>query len=133
MCAAIFEGFAVVTDLQKMQNGETCTPIMDDYIMGCCDCGLQHRMRFRAIKVAKTLENGEFEYTELDPKKYRVELTAWRASENNNVKEALEMAEAMTQREACDCGCPSGSKAKMLKPALYVAGLLEIKRLLGAV
>ena len=71
---------------------------MDDYIMGCCDCGLQHRVKFRAIQVTKKLENGEFEYTELDPKLYRVELTMWRHSDFEPIKWTDGEIEAMEKR-----------------------------------
>lgn len=116
--------------LRKMEAGEACQPIMDDYIMGCCDCGLQHRVKFRAIEVTKQLEGGDFEYTELDPEKYRVEMTQWRHSENSNMQEVRELVEALTQMQPCDCGCPKGEKPVLLKPAVYSAALHEIKRLL---
>lgn len=62
----------------KVDNGEVVTPVMDNYLMKCCDCGLVHRFQFRAIKVRKRHSEGTFGYDELDPKRYRVQLTAWR-------------------------------------------------------
>jgi hypothetical protein len=116
--------------LRKMEAGEVCQPVMDDYIMGCCDCGLQHRVKFRAIEVTNQLGDEEFEYTELDPEKYRVEMTQWRHSENSNMQEVRRLVAALTQMEHCDCGCPKASKPIMQKPVVYFAVLNEIKRLL---
>lgn len=117
-------------ELRKMEAGETCQPIMDDYIMGCCDCGLQHRVKFRAIEVTKQLEDGEFEYNELDPEKYRVEMAQWRHSENSNMQQIRELVEAFTKTEPCNCGCPTASKPVLQKPAVYNAVLQQIKKLL---
>lgn len=60
------------------QDGVPITPVMDDYAMKCCDCGLVHRMQFRAVKVTRRFPDDSFAYEELDPNEFRVELTAWR-------------------------------------------------------
>lgn len=33
-------------------------PVMRNYIMACCDCGLAHRMEFRVIRVEKKYADG---------------------------------------------------------------------------
>lgn len=33
-------------------------PVMANYIMVCCDCGLAHRMKFRVMKVTKVRKDG---------------------------------------------------------------------------
>jgi hypothetical protein len=68
-------------NIGKVQANEEVTPIMDGYLMKCCDCGLVHRMTFRAIKVTSRAENGSFGFDVLDPKEYRVLLTAERAGQ----------------------------------------------------
>jgi hypothetical protein len=65
-------------DFEQVQNREEVTPIMDGYLMECCDCGLVHRMTFRAVKVLDHLPDGTWGYEELDPKEYRVVFTAER-------------------------------------------------------
>jgi len=57
------------------------------YRMACCDCGLVHDIDFRAAKVVKgNPEKEDWEYIELDPKKYRV---IFRAKRNNRSTAAL--------------------------------------------
>lgn len=63
-----------------VQDNEHVHPVMDGYLMKCCDCGLVHEMDFRALRVKKTLPDGDWTYEALDPKKYRVLLRARRAS-----------------------------------------------------
>lgn len=53
-------------------------PVMDGYRMVCCDCGLVHEMKFRALRRGKDLPNGKWAATPLDTTKYRVELKARR-------------------------------------------------------
>lgn len=33
-------------------------PVMRNYLMACCDCGLVHRVSFRIIKITKKLAGG---------------------------------------------------------------------------
>jgi hypothetical protein len=61
-----------------MADHEEVTPKMDGYLMKCCDCGLVHEMKFRAIKVTLWSANGDFAYDVLDPLEYRVEFSAAR-------------------------------------------------------
>jgi hypothetical protein len=35
--------------LYQQKDGEWVEPKMRGYVMGCCDCGLQHRINFRVI------------------------------------------------------------------------------------
>ena len=42
--------------LKPAKDGEWIQPQMRGYLMGCCDCGLVHRLNFR---VAKTVKNGK--------------------------------------------------------------------------
>lgn len=68
-------------EFRQMQAGEECLPVMDDYAMKCCDCGLVHLVKFRAVRVLRTMEDGTFEYEVLDPETYRVELSMQRVDE----------------------------------------------------
>ena len=61
-------------DFPTVHDGETVTPVMDDYRMMCCDCDLVHKFRFRAIRVTEHLPDGTFRYDVLDPTEYRVQL-----------------------------------------------------------
>jgi hypothetical protein len=64
----------------KVQNNEEVAPVMDGYLMKCCDCGLVHRMTFRAVRVTSDAgADGTWGGEELDPGKYRVVLKAERA------------------------------------------------------
>lgn len=63
------------------ENPEEITPVMDNYLMTCCDCGLVHRMRFRAIEVTEHRPDGTFIYEELDPLRYRIQMMVWRHEE----------------------------------------------------
>ena len=62
----------------QVEEGQEVTPAMDDYLMKCCDCGLVHRIKFRAIEVVRHMDGGDFGYEVLDPEKFRVEMTVWR-------------------------------------------------------
>lgn len=35
--------------LVKVKDAEWVQPVMRNYIMGCCDCGLVHRVDFRIV------------------------------------------------------------------------------------
>jgi hypothetical protein len=63
------------------------SPCLGGYRMGCCDCHLVHDMQFKVVKVIKgNPEKEDWEYIELDPKKYRV---IFRAKRNNRSTAAL--------------------------------------------
>lgn len=66
--------YSIRDKFPQVLNDEVVTPIMDDYVMKCCDCGLIHTFRFRAIRVTEHFPDETFSYEELDPKKYRVQL-----------------------------------------------------------
>lgn len=34
---------------KKQKSGEWVQPVMRGYLMGCCDCGLVHRLDFRIV------------------------------------------------------------------------------------
>lgn len=61
---------------QKVEANQRVYPVMDDYRMSCCDCGLVHTMSFRAVRVTKKHKDGSWEYEELDPKSHRIVLWA---------------------------------------------------------
>lgn len=63
------------------------SPHPDGYKLGCCDCQLVHDMEFKAVRIKKgNPEKEDWEYTELDPKKYRV---IFRAKRNKRSTAAL--------------------------------------------
>lgn len=63
---------------ETVLDNQEVTPIMDGYLMKCCDCGRVHRMTFRAVKVTAATGDGTFKGYELDPFEYRVSLKAER-------------------------------------------------------
>lgn len=71
----------------EMEDGWTgnIIPVMNDYRMACCDCGLVHGIKFTAIKVTKTFPDGSFKYIELPKDKYRV---SFKANRNNRATAA---------------------------------------------
>jgi hypothetical protein len=46
-------------------------PVMKNYRMACCDCGLTHDFQFGVAKILSS-KDGAFVYEDLDPVKYRV-------------------------------------------------------------
>lgn len=54
-------------------------PVMEQYMMACCDCGLVHTMQFYAVKVAKHGKGGYWSGTLLPRRGYRVMFRAKRA------------------------------------------------------
>ena len=60
--------------VEKAGDWSVETPDMDNYKMACCDCGLVHDLKFRAIEVVEGDPKGKFGYVDLDPEKYRVEI-----------------------------------------------------------
>ncbi len=63
----------------KVIPGKWVKPVMKGYIMCCCDCGLVHKMNFRAVKIVRSWKDGRQEYFALPSKEYQVELKAWRS------------------------------------------------------
>lgn len=39
----------IIKKLKKVGPGEWQQPVMKNYFMQCCDCGLIHRMNFRVV------------------------------------------------------------------------------------
>ena len=62
---------------ERTKKGEIWTdwirPVMTNYHMSCCDCGLVHTLNFRALKVFKVHKNGIKEGVPLPKNKYEVE------------------------------------------------------------
>lgn len=81
----------------KVQSDEVVLPIMDGYGMKCCDCGLVHSFRFRAVKVVKTFDDGTWAYEELDPVAYRVQLSAQRVDEAPGAQDVVPLPESIEQ------------------------------------
>lgn len=74
-------------DFKKVDAGEVVTPIMDGYLMKCCDCGLVHSFSFRAIRVTQRMPDGTFGYEHLDSDQYRVELVGERITGARKLRE----------------------------------------------
>lgn len=55
-------------------------PIMQSYMMACCDCGLVHEMQFHVLKVGKRWRDGRWNGDLLPRRTYRVMFRARRAS-----------------------------------------------------
>lgn len=69
---------AAVAIPSPAQDNEQITPVMDDYRLACCDCGLVHEMDFRALEVTEEFADGSWTYEALDPAKYRLMFRARR-------------------------------------------------------
>lgn len=54
-------------------------PIMQSYMMSCCDCGLVHEMQFYAVKAVKFGKSGYWSGELLPRRRYRVMFRARRA------------------------------------------------------
>ena len=63
---------------ETVKENEDQLPIMDNYKMSCCDCGLVHNMDFQVVKIMKENEDGSYLFKELPKDKYRVSLKARR-------------------------------------------------------
>ena len=63
---------------ETVKENEDQLPIMDNYKMSCCDCGLVHNMDFQVVKIMKENEDGSYLLKELPKDKYRVSLKARR-------------------------------------------------------
>lgn len=74
----------MMNEFPRVEDDELITPTMDEYKLGCCDCGLVHRLKFRAIRVLEEKDNGDFEYEELEPKEYRVVFSGQRDSKSTS-------------------------------------------------
>lgn len=76
-----------MSEFPEVQDGEVVTPVMDGYLMKCCDCGLVHDFQFRAIRITERLPDGTFAYEELDPTEYRVSLVGSRITGARKLRE----------------------------------------------
>lgn len=54
-------------------------PVMENYIMVCCDCGLAHRLQFKVGRVSGGNVKGRYTLDLLPSTKYRVMFRAQRA------------------------------------------------------
>lgn len=72
--------------IKEREDGWTdwLMPVMANYHMGCCDCGLVHTMQFRVMRVAK--KNGQFSSGPDVSKNHRV---MFRARRNNRSTAAM--------------------------------------------
>lgn len=62
-------------------------PIMNGYIMKCCDCGLSHEFEFRILKVASRKGHaGWWKAEEMDSENYRVSMRARRGGDPHGRK-----------------------------------------------
>lgn len=58
-------------------------PVMRNYYLACCDCGLVHTFNFRAVKIIKTYKDGKtYKYEPLSTKNYHVE---YKVARNNKL------------------------------------------------
>ena len=60
---------------EKTKNGvwsDWIFPVMNNYHMSCCDCGLVHTINFRALKFSRKKKKGTV-YTILPKGEYRIE------------------------------------------------------------
>ena len=58
--------------------GREIWPVMTDYKMSCCDCGLVHNITFKTAVIKRQNKNGSFTATEQKGKKFRVMLKVTR-------------------------------------------------------
>ena len=63
---------------KNVEENEDQLPVMDNYKMSCCDCGLVHDMDFQVVKIMKEYKDGSYLLKELPKDKYRVSLKARR-------------------------------------------------------
>ena len=78
--------FIPVTVPDNVSFSDWIQPVMDNYKMACCDCGLVHDMEFKVVEVVKDLGNGYKEIQEVE----NVNLVAqFRARRNNRSTEQL--------------------------------------------
>lgn len=52
-------------------------PVMDGYLLACCDCGLVHKIQFVVVKAGPE-KRGRFRHRSLPTGQYRVKLRAKR-------------------------------------------------------
>ena len=54
-------------------------PVLNGYLLACCDCGLVHEMEFRAFERGTVRKDGSYRLKVLPPSKYGVRFKARRA------------------------------------------------------
>ncbi len=59
-------------------EGREIWPVMTDYKMACCDCGLVHNISFKTAVIVRQNKDGAFIAKEQKGKKFRVMLTVTR-------------------------------------------------------
>ena len=62
-------------EFKEVKAGHWETPVMHDYLMQCCDCGLVHRLNFRVIKPMKKKKGRAV----IQGSSYIVQMQAYRA------------------------------------------------------
>ena len=83
---------------------EWVQPVMQRYLMACCDCGLVHEMQFGVLRKGPDLPDGSWEGDELNPAEYRVEFRARRHVEPSAPSSEVEQ---MTFNHQVDGSNPS--------------------------
>lgn len=68
----------MVKKYQVQKEGELVLPVMKGYKMGCCDCGLVHKVDFVVIDKCNFKKDGSYSYKELKGKKLGVGMRVWR-------------------------------------------------------
>ncbi len=71
-------------EFTKVESDEWVKPVMENYLMACCDCGLVHEIDFRVVEVIEHFENGDKAYAPA-PNEYEVEFRA-RRFDNDTVE-----------------------------------------------
>lgn len=73
----LIEGLCGDAEYAEVQADEWVKPVMDNYLMKCCDCGLVHEMDFRVVRIIEEYEDGT-RTVELVEGRYEVQLRARR-------------------------------------------------------
>lgn len=73
----------IVKDGKRFSDWEK--PVMVNYHMQCCDCGLVHDVTFRVVKITKRFKDGRVEAETTKRGEYEVQLKA--ARNNKMTKE----------------------------------------------
>ena len=71
------------------KDGEAHYPVMNGYLQKCCECGDVHKLGFKVVKVTKVNDDGTWEFKEMNSKKYRIEVTAYRKQVGNMTEKKM--------------------------------------------
>jgi hypothetical protein len=73
-----------MSEYPTQEENKWVTPVMDNYGMKCCDCGLIHLVDFQATKVVEVHGEDDKTHEPLSTKKYGVRFRVRR--ENNEFR-----------------------------------------------